>query len=205
MEEISKKLREYRAGLNATQREMAEKIGISSASLSAYESGSKTPPLDIAIRIADTLNVSLDYLCGRITRKAESRINTYADIIKRFIELTDVLGGHAKIEYTERVGSSCGDMLSDEELLRCRTINKNGYPVWGKMGHARFLSIDGILASFFKGWSNVRKLYLDGTIDDEMYRAWLDKKLGETEDTQIGSRLTLYGQMCSDDEESNGT
>lgn len=46
------------------QAELAEKIGIHTNVLGRYEREEATPSVDVAARIAEALNVSLDYLVG---------------------------------------------------------------------------------------------------------------------------------------------
>jgi transcriptional regulator with XRE-family HTH domain len=49
-----------------TQEQLAERVGISTKELSDYEEDDASPPLNIAIRIADILDTSLDFLACRI-------------------------------------------------------------------------------------------------------------------------------------------
>lgn len=61
---FSKCLRELRARLSLTQKEFAQRVGITPATLSAYENGVKSPPVSTVIRIAEEYKISLDWLCG---------------------------------------------------------------------------------------------------------------------------------------------
>lgn len=47
------------------QSYVAEKIGVARTTYTAYENGTKTPPLETVNIIADFLNVTTDYLLGR--------------------------------------------------------------------------------------------------------------------------------------------
>lgn len=47
-----------------SQKELAERVGVRSASISGYESGKASPSLDVLIKLAKALNISLDYLCS---------------------------------------------------------------------------------------------------------------------------------------------
>lgn len=53
-----------KAGYNSA-REFAERIGINSRTYSSYEQNEREMPIKVACYIADKLNISLDYLCGR--------------------------------------------------------------------------------------------------------------------------------------------
>ena len=48
-----------------TQQRLADTLDIALRSYQCYETGTRTPCYDLLILIADTLNVSLDYLLGR--------------------------------------------------------------------------------------------------------------------------------------------
>ncbi|WP_368652154.1 helix-turn-helix domain-containing protein [Ornithinibacillus sp. 4-3] len=82
MEHFSRILRSYREELKKedskwTQRYVAEKIGVARVTYTAYENGTKTPPLDVVLQIASVFNVSVDYLIGR-TRYTELLENIIA-------------------------------------------------------------------------------------------------------------------------------
>lgn len=52
-----------------TQRDLAEKIGITETAISRYTTGSRVPKTSIAIKICDALGVSLDwYVMGYCSR-----------------------------------------------------------------------------------------------------------------------------------------
>ena len=59
------KLRGLRAERRMTQEELAASVGVSSDSVSKWESGRYMPTLLTTVRIADVLNCSLDHLVGR--------------------------------------------------------------------------------------------------------------------------------------------
>ncbi len=65
MKIFQKKLKEERKSFNLTQREMANKLGITQPSYIRYENGTAEPSLENLVKIADILNVSVDYLLGR--------------------------------------------------------------------------------------------------------------------------------------------
>lgn len=62
---FNKRLREIRMKRNFTQQRLAETVGIALRSYQCYETGTRTPNYDLLVLIADTLDVSLDYLLGR--------------------------------------------------------------------------------------------------------------------------------------------
>lgn len=90
LEVFANRLKQLRLERNLTQREMAESIGITAASLSAYENGTKNPSLGVAIAIADKYSVSLDWLTG-LTRGflSSERLSDYEHALNSFIFLFD--------------------------------------------------------------------------------------------------------------------
>lgn len=59
------RLFELRKTYKLTQRDMANKLGISQPSYIRYERGEAEPTIERLIIIADIFDVSLDYLTGR--------------------------------------------------------------------------------------------------------------------------------------------
>lgn len=62
---FNKRLREMRMKRGFTQQRLADTLNIALRSYQCYETGTRTPNYDLLIFIADTLDVSLDYLLGR--------------------------------------------------------------------------------------------------------------------------------------------
>ena len=92
LELFENRLKQLRLECGLTQREMAESIGITAASLSAYENGTKNPSLGVAIAIADKYRVSLDWLAG-LTKGFFSTdsdcLSAYEQALNAFIFLFD--------------------------------------------------------------------------------------------------------------------
>ena len=61
---FSKRLKLLRQKTGMTQRQAAEKIGVTAASLSAYENGVQKPSIEVVINTALAFNVSFGWLCG---------------------------------------------------------------------------------------------------------------------------------------------
>ena len=62
---FNKRLREMRMKRGFTQQRLADAVNIALRSYQCYETGTRTQCYDLLIHIADTLDVSLDYLLGR--------------------------------------------------------------------------------------------------------------------------------------------
>ncbi|MCH5204289.1 MAG: helix-turn-helix transcriptional regulator [Oscillospiraceae bacterium] len=68
---FSERLKSARSKKHLSQAELAKAIGVSAATISSYETpnGTKIPALDKAAALADELEVSLDWLCGKDSKE----------------------------------------------------------------------------------------------------------------------------------------
>lgn len=64
MKVFQERVKEQRLLYGFTQREMAEKLGISQPSYIRYENGSAEPSQENLVKIAQLFDVSVDYLLG---------------------------------------------------------------------------------------------------------------------------------------------
>ena len=56
---VNERIKYYRKKLSITQSELAQKTGISLRALSNYETGLRKPPLEVLLKIADVLDISV--------------------------------------------------------------------------------------------------------------------------------------------------
>ena len=70
--EFSERLKELRKKANFTQVEVAEKLGISQPAYASWERGAKKPTQENLVKIAQVLNVSVDYLVGNSEEKLDN-------------------------------------------------------------------------------------------------------------------------------------
>jgi len=105
------RVREARKSAGLSQAELGAMLGADKTRVSHYESGSSTPPFDGLVALATTLDVSLDWLCGRTDtphplgkggetmdedrlRTLEAAVRQLQDEILRLLALTNVLSDH---------------------------------------------------------------------------------------------------------------
>ena len=67
---MPRRFKEARTMNNIKAVEAAEKLGVATPTLSAWESEKKSPPIDAIIAMAKLYNVSIDYLIGNDTHPA---------------------------------------------------------------------------------------------------------------------------------------
>lgn len=62
---LSKKLQELRAKYGYSQKQVADKLGISPSIISGYETGERTPSTDVLLSLSSIYHCSTDYLLGK--------------------------------------------------------------------------------------------------------------------------------------------
>ncbi|MCF6323871.1 MAG: helix-turn-helix domain-containing protein [Gammaproteobacteria bacterium] len=70
------------------QDELANKAGLPSTAISHFESGARKPSFDNLRKLADALEVSIDYLMGRVDSISGDR-SMEAEIFRDYENLTD--------------------------------------------------------------------------------------------------------------------
>lgn len=73
--EFSERLKELRKQAHLTQVELASKLGIVQSSYADWERGKKKPTQDNLVKIAQVLNVSVDYLVGNSEERTDELDN----------------------------------------------------------------------------------------------------------------------------------
>lgn len=68
--EFSERLKNLRKQAHLTQVDVAEKLGISQPAYASWERGAKKPTQDNLVKIAQILDVSIDYLVGNSEEKS---------------------------------------------------------------------------------------------------------------------------------------
>ena len=66
---LDKRIKYLRENMNLTQKELANKLGISSSTIGMYESGRRNPDTSMLNILSDFFNVSVHYLMGRTNIK----------------------------------------------------------------------------------------------------------------------------------------
>ena len=66
--------------LDIKQAELARRTGITEATISNYINAKKIPQLSVVEKIADVLNVSVDYLLGRSNNLRKSNSDDFFDV-----------------------------------------------------------------------------------------------------------------------------
>ena len=81
---FGKKIATERKKKGFSQDELAKKVGTISVTIGRYERDEIKPSIDIASKLADALNVSLDYLTGKTDIELDN------SIIQRVVEIQNL-------------------------------------------------------------------------------------------------------------------
>ena len=73
--EFSERLKKLRKDAGLTQVDVANKLGISQPAYASWERGIKKPTQENLVKIAQVLNVSIDYLVGNSEEKSDELDN----------------------------------------------------------------------------------------------------------------------------------
>lgn len=91
-----------------TQEYVADLIGVARPTYTAYENGTKQPPLETLTKIADLFDVNVDYLLGRTDNQKPKKL-TYEDLDKDERDF---------VEQVREVAAEYGYELSDPEFIK---------------------------------------------------------------------------------------
>lgn len=162
LKKFGERLKEYRSKEGLTQREMADKINLSAATLSSYENGSKNPSLSVVMDIAKTINVSLDWLCGLSSTNNQG---TNSDEIL----LTDIFEA---INTIVRV-------LPYTEMQKINVERINANQAW------EILLFSQAVGNYLDAWQSILKLNKNGALTDSVYAACLEGVMQQYKDMFI--------------------
>lgn len=81
MDILANRLKELRRLSNLTQKDVSLKLGITARRYQALELNESLPKLSTLIALADTFNVSLDFLVGREGQFNDSLYKSKSDIL----------------------------------------------------------------------------------------------------------------------------
>lgn len=158
---FAKRLKEARLRAGLKQSDLAEKAGITAASISAYESADgtkgKNPSLENAKAIAGVLGISLDWLCGLIDSNS------------------DVLSGRTEDNRLSSVVKSISSLIECGafEVKKIRTtiteIGEAGYPEDVEVERAQLIATNYALSNAIINIAALFNVYGDGILPKEAY------------------------------------
>lgn len=153
------RLRMTRNQNGMTQKELAERIGVKPATISAYESNDASknilPSLENIVLIAKELNTSIDYLCGndKISCTERTHVEKASDFLQAITMLYDIF------EVESPAITECSYEQYDAHLKR--NAPQKGYGI--------VFPEDSEVRSFLNEWHAIWNVYVNKSIDHETY------------------------------------
>lgn len=86
---IMERLKQLRERKNMTQVRLGIELGVSQETISGYEIGKAVPPADMLVKLADTLDASVDYILGRTDDKQLKKLSK-SDLNNQELELISI-------------------------------------------------------------------------------------------------------------------
>lgn len=86
MNKLAERIKEVRIKNRLTQKQFCEKVGITQATLSAYEKEAKTPNVNSLIKINKEFDVSIDWLLG-LSENQVNKAETVSDVMQLILKL----------------------------------------------------------------------------------------------------------------------
>lgn len=179
---FAERLKEARKRKDLTQRQLADKIQTTTATISAYESTNrqkgKNPSLENAQNLAKELNVSLDWLCGieRIDTVSGNNM-TGKQLLYSLIALDKYFSRFMEEKvniWTESIIDGASGK-SDEEVTKLLAIGALDVYEWTN------IRIDSnSLLRFVDSYLNLKDLKKQGVMNDELFDICMDGLLNKS-------------------------
>lgn len=186
-EVFASRLREARIQTGKTQKEFADMVESTAATISAYENAAKNPSLEIVMNIAKKCNISIDWLCGLSEKKGlKPEYNNYKDIALRILELLNInmfpyefeLKKY-KVDITDYETSLPGDFEYEYE--------------W-----ALSLPAEAKLLKFVDTYKELKALYMNTRINQDVIDTWLNGALEELKIVPIEASVKEYDNILDE-------
>lgn len=179
---FSERLKEARLAAKLKQTELAKLSGVTAATISAYERADegkgKNPSLENAIKLAQALNVSLDWLCGLAVSNEKVQIS---DFLKMLVKLDK--GGIPlaldsvdlwQDDYKKLLPRAAG-IYTEDDYIEMQSICSDLHEEYA-FPNISVTFNNSIITGFLTEWTKLRDLYNGGTIDEELYDLWLNQQ-----------------------------
>ena len=157
---FGERLKQLRTKLKLSQRDFADKVGVTASALSSYEKGQKNPSVNVAINIATQFNVSLDWLCGI---KNQSRFHPDMHIP---FDLPAALSGLLYLIHYRLLSLPITEETEEYGVISADVLDVS----------------NGILEEFIRNSEQLKDLYANGAISQEILEMCLSEMIYNTSD-----------------------
>lgn len=150
-------LKVERKRASVTQEQLAELADVAPQTISGAETGRISPHLDTVTRIANALNLSIDYLCGGSDaaqqKKAGFQNMTFADMLAMIDHLVGIIPDFEIEAEAEHI------VLSFDHCP--------------------------LMVKYFQSYNTMKGLLDDGTITPQIFQMWKDGAVNDLEKNKI--------------------
>lgn len=182
---FGERLKQLRTSLNMSQRDFAEKIGVTASALSTYEKGQKNPSILVAINIAAAFNVSLDWLCGRKKQSNKFQPDYYIPF-----DLPAALSGLMYLIHYNLLSLPHTEEQEEYGLISADILEVS----------------DGSLEEFIHDTEQLKDLHANGAISEESLRICLEELIYNTANIIQKNQKFRYERRKKElEEQSNNT
>ena len=148
---FGERIKRIRENKKLTQREFAQMVGVTAATVNSWEKSGKFPSVDMAAKIADTFGVSLDWLCGR---ERPRKITNIGELMSTINEIVQAFSQHPHGQFALQMSSY---------------TSKDGKMEYG--GRIDFVAPEYFI--IFTDWCRLLELYNSGVVIESVYNAWI--------------------------------
>lgn len=122
---LGERLKTCRKNHDMTQQEVADKLGVTSASISSWESGARRPDFEMLDNLSKLYDVSFDYLFGRINTVVANSNETLDNFGKAVSAKYDAMMEDSVMDFLslDAYGKIAVMKLIENELERCGKQN----------------------------------------------------------------------------------
>lgn len=139
-------------------KELREAVGVSQSAMSHYSTGATLPPLDVAVKIAEALGVSLNWLCGKDEFLGVK--NSYGYVVRMMLKIDNAI----PVWYL----TSIDTWQTDKDNFVRLTVE-----------------VPDSVYSFFQKKERFEEMARENTEAREMYDAWLAGALRELDSQKL--------------------
>jgi len=194
--EFGRNMKRIREAKGLKQNELARLSDISPQQISKYENAknSTMPSIDVAARIAEALEVTIDELCGATRNNQHgAKLETYADAVEYIGQLVRFFDCRANIvevplHYLDYYETPVG-IDPNGEFIMDDVTSETG---------AMIVIADSSIGRFVKQWISIKKLIDDQTMDMETAITWYHGALTKLQDSMLIPRRFPYRSNKND-------
>lgn len=124
---FGKRLKEIRDEMDLTLDKFSQLVGIPAQTLNRYELSQRTPKINIVSKIAEKLNVSIDYLLGKTKYKNYHHLSNEVTQLETLESYIESLGYKIGKPFIAGLSSKSND---EAEKLALAADNDPNFPYW---------------------------------------------------------------------------